>query len=163
MLVITFVVCTFTIALFFMAGRVRKSYEPQHRTKIEKICIAAGVLGVITFGCILIYKNLIMYAIPRVLLLISICIYVYFKRKKKCCVPFWKSIKATIIAYIICFDVDVVSDIVMDYEISGMTIEAESIFSVGIICFAIMILLIVLLNKIFSRILSRRRVSSFYY
>lgn len=163
MLVITFVICTFTIALFFMAGRVRKSYEPRHRTKIEKICIAAGVMGVITFGGILIYKKLIMYAIPKVLLLISICIYVYFKRKKKCCVPFWKSIKATIIAYIICFGVNIVTDIVINYEMRGMAIEAESIFSMGIICSTIIILLIVLLNKVFSRILSRRRVSSFYY
>lgn len=163
MLVIRLIVCTFSIISLFMAGRIRKNYEPQRRTPIEKVGITVGILGVMTFGSLLLYEGLVLYVIPKVLLLASICNYVYFKRKKKCCVPFWKNARITMITFIVCIGVGIVKWVIANFEKAGTPLETASVALLVISCIVVSVVSVILINKVFGSILNRRRVSSFYY
>lgn len=163
MLAIRITTCIFSVILFFTSGRIRKGYEPQHRTIIEKTCIAVGIVGVIIFGCMTVYDRQVLYVIPKMLLLISFCLYVYFKRHKKCCVPFWKNIKLTAVTSVICLMTDVGSKIIVKFENAGTPLKAESIGFLIMACMVVVVTLTILINKFFKFILNRRRVSSFYY
>lgn len=163
MLMIRTIICVFSVMALFIAGRIRKSYEPQCRTFLEKICIAMGIIGVIIFGCMLIYDRQFLYMIPKMLLLISSCLYVYFKRRKKCCVPFWRNIKLTAVISVICFMTGIVNSVISNFENAGKPLKYSSIAFLVIVCVVIVVALAVFINKFFSFILNRRRVSSFYY
>ncbi len=163
MLTVKTIICIFSVIALFIAGRIRKSYEPKRRPLLEKFCITIGAAGIISFGGMFVYNRQFVYAIPKMLLLLSFCLYVYFKRRKKCCVPFWRSIKLTAITSIICFMIDVANRVIINFENAGKPLQTESSAFLIITCMVIVVTLTMLVDRFFKVILNRRRVSSFYY
>lgn len=99
MLVAKIIICILTLIAF--AG-ARGIYENNfHTTRASNIVAGiAGVLG-ITFCVLLITTNWNLFTIPKILLFISVCLYVLFCDEWDACVPFWIGIVITVIAFIV--------------------------------------------------------------
>lgn len=99
MLVAKIIICILTFIALFVA---RMIYENNYgSTWINNIVASiAGVLG-ITFCVLLITTNWNLFTIPKILLFISVCLYILFKEELEDCVPFWIGIVITVIAFIV--------------------------------------------------------------
>lgn len=98
MLVAKIIICILTFITFFVA---RMIYENNYGATRNSNIVAgiAGVLG-ITFCVLLIITNWNLFTIPKILLFISVCLYILFKEASYACIPFWISIVVTAIAFI---------------------------------------------------------------
>lgn len=100
MLVAKIIICILTFIAFFVA---RMIYENNYEfTRLSNIVAGiAGVLG-ITFCVLLITTNWKLFTIPKILLFISVCLYILFKKEEwEFCGPFWIGIVITVIAFIV--------------------------------------------------------------
>lgn len=99
MLVVKIMICILTFIAFAVA---RGIYEKKLRvTRASNIVLGiAGVLG-ITFCVLLITTNWNLFTIPKMLLFISVCLYILFSDVWDLCIPFWIGIVITVIAFIV--------------------------------------------------------------
>ncbi len=99
MLVAKIIIYFLTFIAFFVA---RMIYEDDYKSTRSSNIVAgiAGVLG-ITFCVLLITTNWNLFTIPKILLFISLCLYILFKKDFDDCVPFWIGIVVTVIAFIV--------------------------------------------------------------
>lgn len=99
MLVAKIIICILTFVTLFVARTsYEKHYKRNHVSNILAVC--AGIL-VIAFCVLLITTNWNLFTIPKILLFISVCIYILFKEEFIACVPFLIGIVVTIIAFIV--------------------------------------------------------------
>lgn len=99
MLVAKIIICILTFIAFVVARRICESNF--HTTRASNIVAGiAGILG-ITFCVLLITTNWNLFTMPKILLFISVCLYILFCDEWDACVPFWISIVITIIAFIV--------------------------------------------------------------
>ncbi len=86
MLVAKIIICFLTFISIFVA---RMEYEYECEWTLESK-IAAGIAGVsgITFCVLLITTNWNLFTIPKILLFVSVCLYILFKKEWDSCVPF---------------------------------------------------------------------------
>lgn len=98
MLVAKIIICIVTFVALFVARMV---YEDEYeRTRVSNIVAGiAGVLG-ITFCVLLITTNWNLFTIPKILLFVSVCLYILFKEEGDVCVPFGIGIVVTVISFI---------------------------------------------------------------
>lgn len=98
MLIAKIIICILTFITFFVA---RMIYE-YDSTRLSPI--VAGIAGIvlgITFCVFLITTNWNLFTIPKILLFISVCLYILFKEEKEPCFHFWLGIVITIITFIV--------------------------------------------------------------
>lgn len=99
MLVAKIIICILTLIAFAVARGIYK--DNSHTTRASNIVTGiAGVLG-ITFCVLLITTNWNLFTIPKILLFISVCLYVLFCDEWDACVPFEIGIVITVIAFIV--------------------------------------------------------------
>lgn len=125
MLVAKIIICILTFIAFFIA---RMIYEDNYEsTRISNI--VAGIAGVlsITFCVLLITTNWNLFTIPKILLFISVCLYILLKKELEDCVPFRISIVITVIAFI-------VTGIMYNNNLKKCEVPDVSITSSTVIC-----------------------------
>lgn len=101
MLVAKSIICILTFIALFGA---HMAYENKYkRTLVSNIL--AGIAGVlcITFCVLLITTNCNLFTIPKILLFVSVCLYISFFKKDldAACVPFWIGIGVTVISFVV--------------------------------------------------------------
>lgn len=103
MLVAKIIICILTFIAFFVA---RMGYKGKYkRTLVSNIVGGiAGILGItfcVLFCVLLISTNWNLFTIPKMLLFVSVCLYIVFKEKWVDCDPFWIGIVITIISFVV--------------------------------------------------------------
>lgn len=99
MLVVKIIICILTFIAFFVARMIYKdNYESTRASNI--VASIACILG-ITSCILLITTNWNLFTIPKILLFISVCLYILSKEKWVFCVPFWIGIVITVISFIV--------------------------------------------------------------
>lgn len=102
MLIVKIVICILTFVILFISWVI---YDDENKWQkiIRNILVGtATVLGII-FCVLLITTNWNLFTIPKILLFISVFLYILFKEEYEACVPFWIAIVITIFAYIVAF------------------------------------------------------------
>lgn len=99
MLVAKIIICILTFIALFVARMIYENNDELTRSS-NIVAGIAGVLG-ITFCVLLITTNWNLFTIPKILLFISVCLYILFKEVFDDCFPFWIGILVTNIAFII--------------------------------------------------------------
>lgn len=99
MLVAKIIICILT---FIALSEARRVYEEKYKRTLVSNIVAgiAGVLG-ITFCVLLITTNWNLFTIPKILLFVSVCLYILFAKAWKACVPCRIGIVATVISFIV--------------------------------------------------------------
>lgn len=93
------IICILTFIALFVARVIYElDYKPTRTSNI--VAGIAGILG-ITFCVLLITTNWNVFTVPKILLFISVCLYILFKQEFELCVPFWIGIIVTGIVFII--------------------------------------------------------------
>lgn len=109
----------------------------------------------------ILWSNIDFCAVPHLLLLITICSYIKNKKRKRLCIPFWKKLHVTLLAYIIFGGAGFAMEIIWRATNGNYTNEHITLLFIMVI--PIMIILIIITNIMFGCLLTRRRVSSYYY
>lgn len=98
MFIVKSIFCILTFVAIFCA-RPAPLEHINRKSKIIRVILSA-IPGII-FCILIIVTRWNLFAIPKILLFISCCLWLIFVEDNKICIPFWISIVITIIAYII--------------------------------------------------------------
>ena len=101
MLVAKIIICILAFSAFFVTRRI---YENNYYKLTRSSKVVAGIAGVlsITFCILLITTNWNLFTIPKMLLFISVCLYILFKDEyDDSCAPFWIGLVVTFITFIV--------------------------------------------------------------
>ena len=97
MLATKIIICISTLVILLISRRIYKAnYETMRMRDI--LVIIATLLGSI-FCALLIITSRNVFTLPKILLFISVCLYILFKEKFNVCVPFWKGIAVTVVIF----------------------------------------------------------------
>lgn len=121
---------------------------------LANICIL-GVMG------IMFWKYMDFFTVPRILLLITVCTYIKYRKKKRFCTPFWEKLRLTLMAYAILGSIGLAMKIVKRATNGNYT--SEHITAMFKMVIPIILLFIIAINIVFGKILTRRRRSSYFY
>jgi hypothetical protein len=98
MLVLEIIVGVLSVITLFLAREIYLEFE--YRTKVSNAFFKLTILTAILFVVLLI-MNWDIFSITKALCLVSLYVYLIYKRDNKTCVPFWLCALLTIIAFIV--------------------------------------------------------------
>ena len=155
------ITATISVVSFFIANRIHYGYNKGLWLMSNLAVDVIGGISGIAFIGFMFYGNITLYTVPRVLLFLSICVYIRNKKKKKFCTPSWKLFHATAIAYSTLGLAGFVLDTIGVTSIAELSVD--TIATSGVACAIGSLSLIIVVNVIFSVYPSRYRRSHYYY
>ena len=145
----------------FISSRLSIDNSSKSRVFSAKIFNALSNTCVMGVTALMFWKCVNFYTLPRILMLITICTYIKYKKKKHFCTPFWKNLRVTLLSYDILGGVGVAMYIIN--KSTNNNYNNLHITIIFLIVIPIIILLAIIIHLIFARLLTRRRASSYYY
>lgn len=140
---------------------ISNRYSTENTGGSARVFSTLSIICIIGMSCFMFWQYSDFYTVPRILLLVTICSYVKNKKRKRFCTPFWRKLHVTLLSYIILGGTGFAMYIVkMSTRGSYRNEHIAVIFAMVI---PIMLILIIITEIIFGHLLTRRRVSSYYY
>lgn len=160
MLIATMITAITSVLFFFVANRIHYSYNKDLRTMSNTLFDIGGIILGIAFIALMFYNGVTFYTIPNILLFISVCTYIRYKKRKKFCTPAWKCMHITALSY---STLGVFGMAINIIEIDKSAFKVDDILRVIIIGIILVFILTPLTHTFFSVYPGRYKKAKYYY
>lgn len=154
------IICIVALIAFFVANKIHFGYNRGLNTGLNTVFDIAGIVAGVRFIWLM-SQNITLYTIPGVLLFISVCLYIRYKKKKKFCTPCWRVMKVTAFSY----STLGVAGLAMDVLELGNYQQYNffELLLIGIVVAGVSIALVIISNIFFSYFPTRLSKAKYYY